>query len=81
VARERDLSTLLEFYTPDIETHDAPECRDQEEQIFPSGDLVFALWRAKASGKQGTRLDSLAISVFELRAERVVPGVRARRCA
>jgi ketosteroid isomerase-like protein len=74
-SRPANSSTTIENGAAFARTWDpvqSPEDRDLEERIFPSGDLVFALWRAKASGKQGTRLDSLAISVFELRAERVV---------
>ena len=40
--------------------------------IFGSGDQVVALWRLKASGKDGQRLDRPAISLFQLRDRKVV---------
>jgi uncharacterized protein len=46
--------------------------RDPEAVIFGSGDQVVALWRLKASGKDGQRLDRPAISLFQLRDRKVV---------
>ena len=46
--------------------------RDPEEFIFGSDDHVVALWRLKASGKDGQRLDLPAISLFQLHDQKVV---------